>query len=894
MKYFYFFIISFFLGGFISIHSQEVHIQGKVKDSLGNPLAFANVILVNSESNSMEGFSISNENGEYKTPIYENSKYLLKVTLLGFEPIEVFIQTSTSSIQKNIILKEKAVSLEEVELVYEIPVKIKGDTIVYKTDAFVSGTEKKLGDVLKKLPGIEVNEDGEIEAEGKKVGKVMVEGKDFFDGDSKLAVKNIPADALDKIEVLRNYNEVSQIRDVTNNQDNVSLNILLKEGKKDFWFGEVTAGSDLDNLYIIHPSLFYYSPKYSINIISDLNNIGEVPFTVKDYLNFTGGLRNLNLNSGTLFNPTSNELGISLLQNNRAKEIDTKFGALNFSYSPIKNWDISGFSIYSFNETTLESFSNRTYTSTNFTETTSSLSNQELSLGLLKLSSTYKPNTNFQLDFDSFLKLSDQEENNFLETITNVTDTIQQFNKQKPLSIKNNLNAYFTVMDKNIFALELQHLYQNEDPLYSLSRSIQPFASIIPIDRSQSSFKLSQERFVKTEKIDGKLDYFLITSPKSSINFTIGTILSNQKFDSSLFQTLDDSSVLSFTEDNLNNDVSFSFSDVFLGLHYKFLFGKFTFTPGMSFHSYSTINSQLDTKVSDNLSNIAPDLFINYQIKQSENVRLNYAVNREFTDINNLFEGYVLNNYNSIYQGNRNLESALYHKISLNYTSFNMFNFQNIFVNLSYNKRIDPFKGSNSIIGINQVNSRVNSNFSDEIYSGLFNFQRSFKKIKTNLGSRIYYSNFYNIVNETPILSKNFTQNYKISFTTTFQKTPNFEVGYNYTVNNYDNGGMNSTFYTNSPFIKFDAAFWDGFNFKIDYDYNNYSDKDNTISNEFSFINSSLSYQKPESNWEYSLQATNLLDNSGINQDTFNEIFFTTSFYKVQPRYIYFKITYNL
>ena len=90
-------------------------------------------------------------------------------------------------------------------------------------------------------------------------------------------------------------------------------------------------------------------------------------------------------------------------------------------------------------------------------------------------------------------------------------------------------------------------------------------------------------------------------------------------------------------------------------------------------------------------------------------------------------------------------------------------------------------------------------------------------------------------MNETPILSKTSLQkNYKISFTTTFQKAPNFEVGYNYTVNNYDNGGMNSTFYTNSPFIKFDAAFWDDFNFKIDYDYNNYSDKDNTISNEFS------------------------------------------------------------
>ena len=119
----------------------------------------------------MEGFSISNENGEYKTPIYENSKYLLKVTLLGFEPIEVFIQTSTSNIQKNIILKEKVVSLEEVELVYEIPVKIKGIQLFTKPMP-LSLVRKKLGDVLKKLPGIEVNEeDGEIESEGKKGGQ---------------------------------------------------------------------------------------------------------------------------------------------------------------------------------------------------------------------------------------------------------------------------------------------------------------------------------------------------------------------------------------------------------------------------------------------------------------------------------------------------------------------------------------------------------------------------------------------------------------------------------------------------------------------------------------------------------------------------------------------------
>ena len=93
-----------------------------------------------------------------------------------------------------------------------MPVSVKGDTLIYNADSFKSGTEKKLEDVLNKLPGVEVTEDGEIEVEGKTVTKVMVEGKDFFDGDSKLAVKNIPANALDKIQVLKNHNEVGQLK----------------------------------------------------------------------------------------------------------------------------------------------------------------------------------------------------------------------------------------------------------------------------------------------------------------------------------------------------------------------------------------------------------------------------------------------------------------------------------------------------------------------------------------------------------------------------------------------------------------------------------------------------------------------------------------------------------
>ncbi len=875
-------------------NAQKITITGVVTDDFGAPLEMANVVAINKETKNLDGFGITNPEGKYKINVKENTTYNLRFSYLGFQPKELVLTVGEEDIQKNTTLIEQAENLDEVEVVYEMPVTVKGDTIVYNTDSFVSGTEKKLEDVLTKLPGVEVSDEGEIEVEGKTVTKVMVNGKDFFDGDSKLAAQNIPANALDKIEVLRNYAEVSQLKGVTNNEDNVALNIKLKTGKEKFWFGEITGGLGLDSRYLAHPKLFFYSPKYSINILTDFNNIGELAFTNRDYRRFTGGFRSRTGNTGTSFSVGEGGLGLSQLQNNKAKEINAKFGAVNFSYSPVESLEFSGFAIYSYSNTLLQTSALRSYISSNEEEITTTDTDQTSNLGLLKFSAAYKPSTNLQVEYDILTKFSGSEETVDILSVADVTDQITENKEQTPTSVNQNVNVYYTLDEKNILALEGQYLIQTEDPFYNAIREVQPFESILPLDDTQSNFDINQEREVKTNKLDFKADYYYVTGPKSNINFTLGVTHSNQDFNSSIFQVLDNNSEVYFTDDALVNRVNFKFSDLFLGFHYKLIAGNFTINPGIIAHNYQAKNEQLGTVVTDDLVNVVPDLFINYKLKESESIRFNYSVTRNFSDIEKFASAYVFSNYNSLYQGNRDLESALYHNVSLNFFSFSMFNLQNIFARLNYSKRIDAFKSDSEIVGINQVTSTINSNLEDEVLSGSANYQRTFGKIKISARGALSYSNLNNIVNNSPSTSESLTQSYRGAVATSFKNAPNVELGYNYSINNYNNGGNETTFYTSTPFVEFNTPFLKNFIFTSDFNYYKYNDAADTVENEYAFLNADLSYQKKDSKWEYSVQLTNLLNNTELNQDTFNELYYRTSTYIVQPRYVMFKIKYDL
>lgn len=878
--------------------AQTVRFDGIIQDEQKNPLEMANIMAVNNGTKAMDSYGITNDKGKFQLTLKPNTSYTVKVSYLGMKSKEIAISTSAQNIVQNIVMDGSGIELEGVEIVREMPVSIKGDTIVYNADSFKSGTEKKLEDVLKKLPGVEVNADGEIEVEGKKVSKLMVEGKDFFDGDTKLGVKNIPADAIDKIQVLRNYNEVGALKGLENDQDNVAMNIKLKEGKKNFWFGDATAGigvAELDSRYIINPKLFYYSPKYSINLITNFNNIGELPLTAQDYFKFTGGFKNMMKKGGSNFNVSSNDLGISILRNNRAKEIETQFCATNFAYSVTKAWNISGFGILSSSKTDLETKSQTTILDSGDQQKRDELTHQKNNLGLFKWSSTYKPNDKFQFDYDILTKLSKQDEDTDLlrESVVNdisSVETILTNKKQNPTSINQNLSLYYTQSDKNIFAFEMQHLYQDENPFYNANLRSQPF-DLSGYISGQNRNDLNQDRFVKTNKLDAKIDYYYMVTPKSNINITLGNTYSYQDFNSHIFQMLDNGDRNDLNDPQNNNQVNYNFNDTFLGFHYKILSGKFTLTPGVSLHSYSMINTQLGTDYSQKFTKVLPDFFALYQIKKSETLTYNFSLSNDFTDINQLAEGYVLSDYSSLFRGNRILENATSQVHSLRYFKYNMFNFENIFANATYTKKVDAIKTEADFDGINQTSVPYNSNLADETFSGMGSYGRSFlKNYKASAVASLNWSKFNNIQNEDLKTTESFMQSYTIRASTNYKNFPNLEVGYNVLVNQYSG----STYYTDKPFARLDYYFWNSFSFVSEYEFYHYYSTDKSVDNEYDFLSASLIYQKKDCKWEYKIAATNLLNTRYLNDDNFSQFSTRVSQYTVQPRYIIFSMKYNL
>ncbi|MEP5131751.1 outer membrane beta-barrel protein, partial [Nonlabens ulvanivorans] len=421
----------------------------------------------------------------------------------------------------------------------------------------------------------------------------------------------------------------------------------------------------------------------------------------------------------------------------------------------------------------------------------------------------------------------------------------------------------------------------------------EPFNGALGLE-SADPYNINQERFVNTNKIDAKLDYFYVLNKTSNINFTLGSTVSQQNFSSDIFQITDTDERNELQDPSLRNDnVQYNFTDLFAAVHYKFITGKFTFTPGVTAHSFRTLDFQNDIENVIESQRLVPDLEVRYDIKSSQSLRLSYDQTVTFTDIDNYAEGIIFTNYNSLRCGNNQLEGSLNDRVSLRYNNFNMFNYTTIFGNITYTKQRDAIQSQTQLDGINQISAPINFGLPNESLNGSLSYGKEIRKIQFGVSASGSWSSRNNIINNVEQESININQTYGATARSNFQKGINFDLGYRLNFNDSDNGGFENNSTTNVYSAGIDWQLGKRWLLRGSYDLNDFS-SDNGQENTFEFLDASIRYQKPSSRWQYSLIATNLL-NAEVNvNNNFGQIATSTTQTFVLPRYVYFQMRFDL
>ncbi len=893
MKYQFIFSGIFLLMSY-NLLAQQIKFLGVVQDTTGKPLSSASLVAAELKTKAFQGYAITDEKGQFVINFKPQTAYTVKISYMGYQSIIDTIYAKQADIIKKYSLKTDPQQLDGVEIKYEMPVTVKGDTIVYNADSFTNGHEKKLGDVLKKMPGIEVDKDGTVKVEGNKVKKVMVEGKNFFEGDSKLASKNIPANAVKKVEVLRNFNENTQMKKFDDNEESFALNIRLKKGKKNFWFGEITAGGGTDGYYLVHPKLFYYSPKKTLNIILDANNTGEVPLTFMDFFSMTGGFSKMMRRGNSNFNNDNELLGFSLSPNGQARSVKTKFGAFNYNYklSRVLNWE--GFVLGNYNKTEMLTQSETFYTANGLLENSSNKNLQENFSAVFKTALKYEPSQNLSIKYNLLGKVIHQNQRD--RFVSNFRAENQTKHQEKSLNLQQSLDLYNTFKNEDLMSLTLQHKIQKNLPLLEIISPQALFATSSLINLvPQNTYELLQNKQFSQQDFSMLADYYWILNDVSHLDFALGNKYVAQSLNSDMAQILDNGQLQGLNDNRLKNDAGYYYTDLFIGLYYKLLWGRATLRPGLSAHYFHLTDSQDGQKQISEKVLLLPEFKIKYVLNRGKRIYFTYKMTNTYPDINKYIQGYLLNSFNSLQKGNRYLTNTLKNTFSLKLSMYSMLNFSHFYAGITYSQMMNALRMRTRVLQTDMISEPVNLAHENNILNLYLSYGKRYVYWKYSLRANVSANDYYSIINAQEVLSHSLSQNYTLMVNSNLSGFINFDVSYNFNLNNFKNQFRNSLYLTDKPSIGIELnMFKNTTQLNIKYDYYNYRNEARTVKNTYAFLSTELFYQKEGSAWMFSLKGNNLLGTKSIDKENLTDLYIATSKYYVMPHYWLLGLTYKL
>tara|TARA_Y100001934_G_C12379175_1_gene791227 strand:- start:1905 stop:4538 length:2634 start_codon:yes stop_codon:yes gene_type:complete len=255
----------------------QITLSGKITETPSqNPVDAASILI--KQDAKILAYAYTSETGSYQLEIdavQPNDSLIIEINSLGYQDLsKVFRVPDAGSIVFNFELSPQVEELNTVVLRSDEKIKINTDTISYKVSAFTNETEQTVEDVLKNIPGIEIDDDGNIKAQGKNIQKILIEGDDLADRNYKVISKNLDAHVLDRVEVISNYDENPVLKQFLNSEA-VVLNLKLKEKAKSIWFGNFKGGAGNDKRYLADLNLGLIRPEIKLLELANSNTTGK-------------------------------------------------------------------------------------------------------------------------------------------------------------------------------------------------------------------------------------------------------------------------------------------------------------------------------------------------------------------------------------------------------------------------------------------------------------------------------------------------------------------------------------------------------------------------------------------------------------------------------------------
>jgi hypothetical protein len=691
-------------------------IKGVAYDTLARQsVGGVTITMMKKKDSSLVSFTMADNNGRFVISAIPNGEYRLLVTHVNYHNTNSFFTIDEAHKEIDlgkIYMNDLSHVLSEVIVRSEAPpVTLIGDTIQYNAGSFKTQPNANVEDLLKKLPGVKVEKDGTVKAQGEKVKKVLVDGKEFFGNDPKIATKNLPADAIDKVQVYDKLSDQAQMTGFDDGNSEKTINLKLKKDKKKGFFGKAMAGGGDNGRYESRFNLNSFKGARQMSAIGMGNNVNAEGFSFFDVLNFTGALSQLKNGGGDVNIQISDDDPIAGLLGGGNTGINTTFGG-GFNYNNIigTKTDFQSNYFYSRYNPVRESHIQRQYFSPANLYTQNAYSN--------KLNNNHRLNFTADYQIDSFHSIKISPSYSYQQSRSKsqsdyMTMSDQGFRTNDGVS-NNSSNSEGYNLSTNIlfrkkfrrrgrtFSLNLLTNLNNSNGdarLESLTNFYDQAGgflfrdSINQVSNTESDLKGYNARAVYTEPIF-KRSLLEFSAGKSNTNSTAA----KNTFDyNSLNGKFDKPNHL------LTNDFSNSYAYINGGFRIRKQTKKYNYAAGVSWQQADLegkiVTSGKDSVIGKRFNNLLPTARFQYYFTRFRNLTLNYATTTNQPSITQLQP--VPDNSNPLYvkQGNPDLKQEFSQVLRLNLSLVNPYKNRTFFTFLTVQQT------QNKIVNYDKINS---------------------------------------------------------------------------------------------------------------------------------------------------------------------------------------------